>query len=541
MKIHKLLLIIAAIAIFSGCGEDFLETKSTNQEDEDAIFANTGTALLAVNGLHKLMWIGNVQSTLQGATSNSAFYGGYDMLMIWFDMLGDDLIFTYHNAQFYLQAAWTGHRNITAGSQAHFYRLLQYYIANANMILDRVTDAMPGTQSEKNNLWGQAYFYRAFAYYNMVQMYAERYRPGESNTQLGVVMRNDNSLESRARSTVEEVYDQINSDADEAIRLLAATNEKRPNKSHIDVHVARGLKARVLLTQGRWKEAAETARLVVEQSGAQLQDDTYTTTENRFSNNSNKEWLWGSNATLIPFMQLTHFHGYMSNEIVSYNQNSPRAINSLLYKQISETDVRKGVWFPQGGVKTVTPRPVVPPHTNSRYANYHANKFLVTDAATMGNRHIPFMRLPEMMLIMAEGYARAGQDADAQDALYPLAKHRDPQYVKSTRTGDNLINEVMIQRRVELWGEGFRFFDLKRLNERMYRGPAPRPEYNQEKWYHDMDAWPANEDPEASNFWRYTPIPTSDQPREIPAGDVRWQWYIPQSEIDINPLCKQNP
>ncbi|MDR0537412.1 MAG: RagB/SusD family nutrient uptake outer membrane protein, partial [Tannerellaceae bacterium] len=366
MKQKFLYIIMLLVVLMSGCQDDFLETKSTSQVNEDAIFTNTQTAMLAVNGLHKLMWIGNAQSTLQDG-SNSAFYGGYDMLMIWYEMLGDDLIFTYHNAQFYLQAAWTGHRNITAGSQAHFYRLLQYFVANSNMILEKVDD-IPGTESEKDNLKGQAHFYRAFGYYTMVQMYAERYRRGENNSQLGIVLRNDASLEPRARATVEEVYKQINADADEAIRLLSETGEKRPNKSHIDQHIARGLKARILLTQGKWQEAAEMAKLVVEKSGAQLQDDTYTTTENRFSDNANKEWLWGSNATLTPYVQLTHFHGYMSNEIVSYNQNSPRAINSLLYKKISDTDVRKGVWFPQGGVKSVTPRPIVPPHTNSKYA-----------------------------------------------------------------------------------------------------------------------------------------------------------------------------
>ena len=73
------------------------------------------------------------------------------------------------------------------------------------------------------------------------------------------------------------------------------------------------------------------------------------------------------------------------------------------------------------------------------------------------------MRLPEMMLIMAEGYARAGEPGKAAQALYPLASHRDPEYTLSTKTGENLIEEVMTQRRIELWGEGFRWFDLKRL------------------------------------------------------------------------------
>jgi hypothetical protein len=534
MKRYNFLsIVISFIFFFSGCSEDFLDTKSTSKVDEDAIFANTETAIMAVNGIHKLMWTGSL--------STSAFYGGYDMLMIWNEMMSDDLIYTYDNAQFYLQAAWTGHRNITAGSLAHFYRVLMYMISNSNTILGRV-DALPGTQSERDNIKGQAYFYRAFAYYTMVQMWGERYKAEGNNTQLGIVMRNDNSTEPRARASVEEVYTQVNADVEEAIHFLSATTVQRPNKSHINVHVARGLKARVLLTQGKFLEAAEMAKLVVANSGAKLQDDTYTTTDNRFSDQKNTEWLWGSHPSLLPVTNLTHFHGYMSNENVSYNQNTPRAINSLLYKKISNTDIRKTIWFPNGGITTVLPRPLVPPSTNSKYANYMANKFIVTDPATIGNRDIPFMRLPEMMLIVAEGYARAGgHDADAAAAFYPLAKHRDPAYVQSTKTGADLIEEIMFQRRVELWGEGFRWYDMKRLNLALNRGPAPREGYNQAKWPNGgLAAMPANEDPEASNFWRYSPVPRTDQPREIPAGDKRWQWYIPNSEIELNPLCEQN-
>jgi hypothetical protein len=113
--------------------------------------------------------------------------------------------------------------------------------------------------------------------------------------------------------------------------------------------------------------------------------------------------------------------------------------------------------------------------------------------------------------------------------------------VKSSKTGADLIDEVMFQRRVELWGEGFRWYDMKRLNLDMNRGPAPRDGYNQAKWPNGgLAAMPANEDPEASNFWRYSPVPRTDQPREIPAGDKRWQWYIPNSEVELNPLCEQN-
>jgi hypothetical protein len=455
--------------------------------------------------------------------------------------MGEDLLYTYQNAQFGNQAKWTAHRNTTNGSTEHFYRLLQYFISNSNIIIEKIDD-VPGTQSEKDNIKGQAYFYRAFGYFTMVQMYGGRYKAEGGNTQPGVVMRNDNSMEPRARASVEDIYTQVNEDLDAAISHLAATQESRSNKSHINVHVARGLKARVLLTQGKWLDAAQMANLVVTQSGAKLQDDTYTTAGARFTDQANTEWLWGSKPVLGQAANLTHFQGYMSNENISYNQNTPRAINCLLYNRITETDVRKKIWFPQAVVPTVLPRAVIPPSTNSKYANYMANKFLVTDPATTGGRDIPFMRLPEMMLIVAEGYARAGgHDADAADALYPLAHHRDPQYVKTTKTGADLIDEVMFQRRVELWGEGLRFFDLKRLNLPLDRGPKPREGYNQGKWANNITKMPENVDPLASNFNMYGDgTVMGEEARYREAGHKDWQWALPEKEIQLNPLCEPN-
>jgi len=118
---------------------------------------------------------------------------------------------------------------------------------------------------------------------------------------------------------------------------------------------------------------------------------------------------------------------------------------------------------------------------------------------------LAFVRLPEMYLIMAEGYARGTQESDARNALYVVAKDMDPMYTLSTNSGESLINEIMFQRRVELWGEGFRLLDLKRLNLQLDRGPAPRAGYNQggavNGWKTNSE--PTNLDPLASNFNMY--------------------------------------
>ena len=516
---------------FSSCEPDFMETKSTQTIDQSQMFETTEGGMMAVNGLHKLMYTPSLSSTYAE--------GGFQTFMIWIDMMGEDLVYTRANAQFQSQAKWSLHRTATSGHLSYQYNLFYQFISNANMIIHNI-DGAEGTQEERDYIKGQAYAYRAFAYFYLVQCWGERYNAANNNSQAGVILRTDNSTENLPRSSVEQVYELINNDLDESIELLShVTTLTKTNKSHIDVHVARGLKARVLLTQGKWSEAAEMAKLVVEKSGAKLQDDTYTTFNNRMSDQTNTEWLWGKMGLEEQAGTLKDFHSFMSNKNVSYNKNTPRAIYNLLYNRIADTDVRKTLWFPRAQDPKTTPKPIIP--TGGYIRNYMANKFLLADEnAKCGD--VPWMRLPEMMLIEAEGYARAGKYTEACNALYPLAHHRDPKYKLSTRTGDELIDEIMFQRRIELWGEGFRFLDLKRLNMPLDRGPAPRTElgYSDAPW-NSNTKMPTNVDPEASNYNMYDAHPMGEENRFRKAGHKEWQWLFPQKECDVNKECKQNP
>lgn len=108
--------------------------------------------------------------------------------------------------------------------------------------------------------------------------------------------------------------------------------------------------------------------------------------------------------------------------------------------------------------------------------------------------------------------ARLRKDAEAADVLFTLASNRDTKYTKSTNTGTDLIDEIMIQRRVELWGEGFRLYDLKRTNSALNRNGG---NHNASFTNGVMD---------------------------VPAGDKRWQFLIPQAEINnTNGVVVQNP
>ena len=532
MKHIFLYLSIISIGLFS-CSKDFLETYPTQDIDESMMFRSTTDALMAINGIHRLMY---EASGTTGTTTSWYGQGGYQTVLLNLAMMGEDLVYTRNNPVFQTSARWVMHRNTADKDLDYNYRFFYRVIGNANKIIENI-DGAEGPSSEKENIKGQALVYRALSHFFLVQFFGERYKAGESNTQLGIIIKTNNSLDLLPRSSVEEAYTLINQDLDEAITLLAGANVTRANKSHISVHVARGIKARVALAQGKWQDAANYADQVITGSGAALQADTYITTQQRMSNILNPEWLWGKSAVQDQGGTLREWHAFISNRNVSYNRNTPRVIYNKLYDQISATDVRKNVWFPNAQDPTVLPRPIIPPAGNIR--NYMSNKWLLT-VDTDNCADVAYMRLPEMILIKAEALARQGNSTDAAAALFVLAKHRDAAYVLSTQTGVNLIEEIMVQRRVELWAEGFRWLDLKRLNLPLDRGPKPRDGYNQGGWS-NSNVMPTNVDPDASNYNMYDEQGMGEENRYKAVGHVEWQWLFPNAEVTANPLLVQNP
>lgn len=534
----KILFALAAFAVLTtACSEDFLNTAPTNSVSESDIFENVDRAMLAVDGLHR---------QLHDCSSDWYSQGSYPTFCIHLAALSDDWIFTYNNVMFMDTQQYIHHRDLTHKyHDPNYYWKAFYKLANnANKILFYIDD-LEGSDEERTFIKGQAITYRAFAHLELVQAWAERYdwsKPGQ-NSQLGVPIRIEASFENLPRSSVEDVYTQILTDLDAAIKLLENTNYPKPDKSHLDQWVAKGLKARALLNMGKFAEAATVAQDIIDHSGYSLQKSTYTDTdkENRFGEAVNNEWMWACISSRTDQSQfgskLRSWHDLVSNNAGSYNGNSPRAINCLLYNTIPDTDVRKGMWLPDPyTAKTVYV------NASGKLAPYMAQKFLVDDCVTKyEERDVPYMRIPEIMMIAAECYARTNNAAKAQQLVYQLGNFRDPAFQQPTETGDALIEKILWQKRVELWGEaGIRWHDLKRLNLPCDRGPKPRAGYNQGGWKNTATAAPTNLDPLASNYNMYG-AGLTEEARCIPAGDKRWQWLLPSQEVDVNPLCAQNP
>lgn len=489
----KIFIVVAFLSM--SCAEDFLDQIPTDAVSEDLVFTTTGNAWAAINGIHRSMFI----------RYDSQGQPGQGGVMILSEALSDDVVWTGQaNNWFVSTTRWLNHINENSGDMRFVWRFYYKIIANANMIIANI-DGATGPAQDKREIKGQALAYRAWAHFNLVQLFAIRYDAGGANTQLGVPIVTEPITEGGPRNTVAEVYAQVNADLDEALTLLT---ERRNAKSHFNSGVVRGIKARVALTQGNYQVAAQQANQARQGYSLMSPSQLY----EGFNNVDNPEWMWGSRQIDDQQTFFASFFAYMSLNFSSTNiRGNPKAINNLLYAQIPDTDARKGLWDPNAANASLRD-PFIDEMTLSNFAkrNFMNRKFLAqANASSVGD--VPYMRAAEMYLIEAEALARAGQNAAAQDVLFDFVSARDEGYTKSTNTGQALIDEIMIQRRVELWGEGFRFFDLKRLN-------LP------------LDRTGTNHVGQVIN-----------QKFTEPAGTNDWQFRIPIAELNANEFIVQNP
>jgi hypothetical protein len=164
-----------------------------------------------------------------------------------------------------------------------------------------------------------------------------------------------------------------------------------------------------------------------------------------------------------------------------------------LYNQYSATDARKGL-FITGTRAGQTVRIV------NKYPN-------TTNAADKDDNKV--IRYAEVLLTLAEAYYRTGDEVNALLYLNQVAKQRDPSFAGFASTGNQLLNDIILERRKELAFEGMRYLDLLRLN---------------------MDVVRVNIN---SNYVGITPLTLS-------ANNFRRIFPIPQNERDANPNISQN-
>lgn len=236
-------------------------------------------------------------------------------------------------------------------------------------------------------------------------------------------------------------------------------------------------------------------------------------------NTPTSEWIWSSyNSGSESIGQFAFLARIAYNSRIA-EASKVKCISRELYRQIPPTDIRRALFLDPGQLaySTVTGKAGTDLINKAKglfpdiystmpvYA-YMQFKFKATDVTGAGD--VNHFRSSEMMLIEAEAKYFLKDEKGAREALIALTKDsgRDESY-NCDKTGPALLAEIKLYRAIELWGEGFDWFDMKRWGD-----PIDRKSFDQ-----------------GGNFTNRTGFVVS------PADNNGWCWAIPDLETDYNP------
>ncbi|PZP50083.1 MAG: hypothetical protein DI598_06375 [Pseudopedobacter saltans] len=423
-------------------------------------------------------------SAINGYTYvNSVDSKNLSVINMLLDLKGNDMILANRNGGWLVDDyELRAYREQNTSRVAIYWNTFYKYIFYANQILSLIPPNVDlsvanGTNEKIMMYKAAALTVRAFSYTYLMWLYQDDYLSGGKD-KLGVPLHLDNNNPLMDRASSQEVWNQIVADATDAIQLFKTSGYYMTNdRTDIDGTVASVVLARAALTMGDWTTAIKAASEVIEKYPTLMNEQQYTSSGMTILDN---EAIFGYKVDATTSKGQGSFPGWMNpygEGGYGGSQGAWMAIDQRLYDKIPVTDYRKKN-FVQGDYIVIT----YPSSGSSlNYPKYNSLKFaagIVTGQTTAYYQNEIYMRSSEMLLLKAEAEVRSGDDEAAKQTLYQLASKRDAGYMLSAKKGNDLLAEIQLQRRIELWGEGgFEFYDNKRWNISVDRNSSPNHLY----------------------------------------------------------------
>ena len=490
---------IAVASVFATSCKGFLETAPTSDVSDDQVFTSVKGAQAALNGCYYHFNFGAIYD-------NRGDDNGYMTHLMTIDARGEDLICDggWWNFDYQFLPAYNMANSWKNYSLWSFYYTL---INNLNSIITYTPD-IDGDETGKKEVLGQAYALRGWSYFMLAQFFQQTYTSAKKNNLPGVPIYTEPTTSStvgKGRGTIEETYNQILSDLKAAEENIATFN--RSSKHYVDLSVVQGMLAHVYLVMNEWGEAKAYAAKA--RSGYEMtSNDNWT---EGFNNLNTGSWLWGvkqdtehhwlNTGDYSPFGQWANkigrgahdahwsFNGFwLAQDFVDLFEEGDIRSNCFLYSN------DKSAWSSSKFYDVITcsehghaSDPVLYATLSKLFSSredYQAEMkktkeddkmsktygFLQSTFSGRDNQtaNFPYMRSEDLLLIEAEAAARLGDYEYAGELLRSLQTLRGAS--TSTSIGDDLIEEILIERRKELYGEGYACFDILRTHKGLVRG-----------------------------------------------------------------------
>ncbi len=496
-KIFKsvLAVAIASPALLTSCIEETVPTQLVTDE-QLAASPKASEALL-----WEMTAIYNKFNTL-GADQH--YDWGYGSIMHIRDVMTGDYAVASSSYDHY--AAWE--QNLNIGESYMTTQFVWTYLWKQVQTANNVIRAMPAvdaaTDAQKGSI-AIASAQRASMYLDLARMY--EFLPNDKTSNINsdgndvlnltVPIVSESTTEEEAKNNPrvsrQVMAEFILHDLDVAEANIEKT--ARLDKTMPDISVVYGLKARYYMWIEDYANARDYARKAIDKSGAKpLSEDELTSVTSGFNTLSVSSWLWGMQTTKedrVVTSGILNWTSWCSNETAfGYASEGPKPmISKQMFNRIPDSDYRKKWWCgPKGSahnkklefvssnydIENEDAKRAVCEYGSLKFRPGSGDPDVYSVACVVG---IPLMRVEEMYFIEAEAAEHVSPGTGQALCETFMKTYRDPKYTfsKNNATSSELpaaIEEIVFQKRVELWGEGLTFYDVKRLNMSVDRKAA---------------------------------------------------------------------
>ena len=465
---------VAALTLVAGCEKEFSPTSSGSAE---IILSKASSAIASVNGIYRSMHKSDWSTT--GNTHQAFGIPAYNIAQ---EAMGDDFIMQSNgNGWFWRDHCYTMKQNYTGTIYRPYDVWFGCYnwVNNANGILD-YKDRMSGDKKDVDYVIGQAYAIRAYAYFILSMWYSRApiftlaYSKGTRGPEVEhwtekcvpiYTTATTSKTKGRPRATIKDVYSRIGADLDSAIVKLTSGQSStlnKHNKSYMDLYAVYLLKSRVCLAENDWKGAYDAAMEVIRSGGYSIGDESELM--NGMSLLSASNVIWGADIqNPEQASAYASFYGHMDNVNGSYAKSAPKLISKTLYGKIGVNDIRRRWWDP-----------------DNKQSPYLGRKFTFSKvSSSLGD--VPYMRVEEAYFNAAEATLRLNNnEGEARELLKKVMEKRDTSYKADNYSGTSLglttneftgslLENIILQKRIEFWGEFGRVWDVRRLGQGIKR------------------------------------------------------------------------
>lgn len=451
------------LSVISACNDEGLDPTLSQAKDLEA-------SINTVNDLRTVLAGGYDRMT-------SVSYYGRDLII--FGEVRTDNCFSNANSNRFVSVGQMSMLPSDAYASDTWTRIYQA-IGNANIVINKSSSQLSGDTGEINHIKGQALIMRALGHFDLLRVFGQQFVDGQGGMNaLGVpyvtTFRDSNSLYP-SRNTVQENYDNIINDLDNAISLMNASYDD-PSKHYLTSLAAHAIKARVALYFKKYQIAENEAKIVVDSGKYTIANATnYAAT---FKTDSTPNVIFSldfnANDNLGNNSLASIYRGSAYGDIVALKN---------LYDAYDSGDIRKTSTF-------------IAPNGSSTLEYRNIGKY--PTVATPAD-DVPVVRIEEVVLIYAEALLNNAKAADALIQLNKIPANRNASpYTVAT------MDNILLERRKELAFEGFRFDDLARTGKSIPLVDPVRQKFG-----------------------------------TVNYGSFKYAFPIPQSEVGANGNVKQN-